>query len=715
MLTLGPDLLSVGRARAAVTEAAKAWRCPTDLVEDAKLVVSELMSNGVLHARTELCLVISQVAGGGLRLEVHDESSAPVLPSPGVAGPSGEVAGASFLAPVLDEAGVPGATGRGLAVVGALASSWGWSPNSGGGKVVWAELGAPVVAGEVPDGSFSERPPHPLRPARLIAAPLRLLKASEDQLDDLFRELQMAHLARETPSGPEPRPGGGAPDLVDDVLFPLAQAVKMRVARMREPLRRAIWDAVHRGDRLVDLSLLADEGVQEAFDAAQRLLSEAALAARKGLLLTGPPTAEVVEWRRWLRREIEDQVRGMVPRACPFPVVPTDHRKDGLAHERLDSARQEALEELRAILAGGPATGGPATGGPATGDPATGDPATGDPATGDPATGDPVLMAALRSVVRQLSASRCVLCTLGDDNETVHFGASVGFSPIVVDYWQASSLSADLPASEVIRTGRPLFFRTFAELDERYPIFLSTPAESDPALACIPLLEQATDECTGCLVVGFKQARDFSPREVSFLKEVAAALAAVVAQRRQQREVKEAAALRRGLEAEGRLIGSAPTVPEALARLAEAVTRLVAEGAAVHRVAEDGSIRFVAARHRDPARQEAAVNLLRREAVTSGDSILARCARTGEVLVVQTLSEEALAAGGPSPEDLELLRALALGSVASVPVKLGPKVLGVVSLSNSAGRFIEAADVAHVEQLAARAASTVARLGPYGP
>ena len=36
---------------------------------------------------------------------------------------------------------------------------------------------------------------YPVRPVRLIAAPLRLIKASEDHFDDLARELQMASLA----------------------------------------------------------------------------------------------------------------------------------------------------------------------------------------------------------------------------------------------------------------------------------------------------------------------------------------------------------------------------------------------------------------------------------------------------------------------------------------------------------------------------------------
>ena len=117
---------------------------------------------------------------------------------------------------------------------------------------------------------------------------------------------------------------------------------------------------------------------------------------------------------------------------------------------------------------------------------------------------------ALGRIIAYLGARRAVLCLLADDNVTVNFGASLGFRNEVADYWEAVSVSADLPSSEVIRTGRPALFRTFAELDERYPIFLSTPSESDPALACVPLVA-AEGPAVGCLVLGFPKARELQP------------------------------------------------------------------------------------------------------------------------------------------------------------------------------------------------------------
>ena len=65
-------------------------------------------------------------------------------------------------------------------------------------------------------------------------------------------------------------------------LAPLAEHVKSRLARMREPLRRAIWEAARRGDRLIDLNLLADTGMPEVFEAFATLLQKSEDAAERG-------------------------------------------------------------------------------------------------------------------------------------------------------------------------------------------------------------------------------------------------------------------------------------------------------------------------------------------------------------------------------------------------------------------------------------------------
>jgi GAF domain-containing protein len=697
-IQLSPELQSVGRARATLAQLATEWGCPEELIQDARVVLSELMSNGILHARTELQVLVSPLRGGGLRVEVHDGSSLPVVPPLEFPEAAASLLDEPSPAKLLEDHWLsPAATGRGLSMVAALASTWGWSPDAAGGKVVWAELGAGEGGQPRAEKAYAEPAPPSLRPVRLIAIPLRLVKGSEDQFDDLFRELQMAGLAappsEPAPTGTGPPVGGEDGDghrLVRE-LAPVAANIQSRYALLREPVKRAIWDAARRGDRLMDVDLLADSGLPAVFQMTEDLLSQSAKAARLGLLLTEPPGPEVMAWRRWLRREMEDQIAGKAPRACPFPVAPLREEEGRWVGDSLDAARHEAVAELRSLPVAR-ATG------------------SGQVAPGSAA--DTAMVEALSRVVGYVRGQRCVLCLLAEDNETVTFGASVGFSPSVMEYWRSSSLSSDLPASEVIRTAKPLFFRTFAELDERYPIFLSTPSESDPALACLPLVPAGNRASLGCLAIGFGLARDFGPSEVSFLKQLVAEISDRIVNQRNDQALRRADERRLALGKARAVMRTAPSEEQVLKELVSAVVEFIADGASVHTVGPNGDVSYLMNRHRDPAREAAAAKLLQKRQLRGEATLMvAECVRSGLPFVVQLLSDEAIAAAANDAEELELLRKLGVGSVGALPVISGGKVVAAVTVANGPGRFISDDDLASVQKLAAEAGTALAR-GP---
>ena len=117
-IELESDPALVRIARDFVDETVTEWEL--DRVRDeARLVAGELVANAVLHARTAFRLTLRSDGFRFLRIEVRDDNSR--MPTP---------AGSPEDAP----------SGRGLAVVSALASSWG-SQKDGHGKVVWAEIG----------------------------------------------------------------------------------------------------------------------------------------------------------------------------------------------------------------------------------------------------------------------------------------------------------------------------------------------------------------------------------------------------------------------------------------------------------------------------------------------------------------------------------------------------------------------------------------------
>ncbi|CAL9640519.1 ATP-binding protein [Streptomyces sp. enrichment culture] len=118
---------SVKTARDGVLERLVAWRVPRSLCDDALLIVSELVTNALVHAagpRVVCGVRLSALEEGPLlRIEVHDYGlPRPDTPPPRPPDPYAE-------------------SGRGLLIVQELADAWGrgWSARTGG-HVIWANL-----------------------------------------------------------------------------------------------------------------------------------------------------------------------------------------------------------------------------------------------------------------------------------------------------------------------------------------------------------------------------------------------------------------------------------------------------------------------------------------------------------------------------------------------------------------------------------------------
>jgi anti-sigma regulatory factor (Ser/Thr protein kinase) len=134
VLDLPPTTASVPVARRfvrarLVEDAASAADGRAD-VDIATLLVSEVVTNAILHARSVVTLTVD-VVEDVVRITVRDGS--PVQPRVHAFAPTS-------------------ATGRGLLLLDRLAKRWGVEPDPvTGGKVVWFEVGEPSLAawGEV--------------------------------------------------------------------------------------------------------------------------------------------------------------------------------------------------------------------------------------------------------------------------------------------------------------------------------------------------------------------------------------------------------------------------------------------------------------------------------------------------------------------------------------------------------------------------------------
>jgi anti-sigma regulatory factor (Ser/Thr protein kinase) len=107
---------AIGEARHFVAQTLCSWGLG-QLVDDASIIVSELATNAIMHARSDFAVSLSS-HGDAVRVSVRDRS--PVMP----------VRRNPLPATI---------SGRGLRMVTALTRRWG-TEVVGNGKVIWAEL-----------------------------------------------------------------------------------------------------------------------------------------------------------------------------------------------------------------------------------------------------------------------------------------------------------------------------------------------------------------------------------------------------------------------------------------------------------------------------------------------------------------------------------------------------------------------------------------------
>jgi anti-sigma regulatory factor (Ser/Thr protein kinase) len=119
------DLRAVREARGFVHECLCDWGL-ADLSDDLELITSELVTNALIHAGSDVDLRL-RAFGDRVRLEVRDSDSDPPVPT---------------AYSLTDEGSARAEHGRGLYLVDALARTWNTSP-SGRGKTVWLEMDIP--------------------------------------------------------------------------------------------------------------------------------------------------------------------------------------------------------------------------------------------------------------------------------------------------------------------------------------------------------------------------------------------------------------------------------------------------------------------------------------------------------------------------------------------------------------------------------------------
>ena len=289
--------------------------------ESASLAVSELVTNAVLHAHTDVELaVVTELEQ--VRIEVRDDN--PVLPS----------------ARSYDDHAT---TGRGLELIAAVSDSHGVESLGDAGKVVWCcisgrreedepdvdellaawddgvELTSPAAQAAVPDAV----------PVVLQHMPATLWLAAREHHDALLRELALLRVSADQ--------AGDLPDAdlaaADAARALVDAAVDAELERAHEQGRAAVPLPQYHPGALpavppsMELRLVVPPADVAAFAVLQDVLDEGERLAGADRLLVRPGLPEVVAVRDWACEQVIAQVAGSP--AGPWPGADDDRFVDG--------------------------------------------------------------------------------------------------------------------------------------------------------------------------------------------------------------------------------------------------------------------------------------------------------------------------------------------------------------------------------------------------
>lgn len=270
-----------------------------ELVDQVVLVVNELVTNAVLHAKCGPVITVHS-DGTSVRLEVEDSSE---------------------IFPLLRNYGGDAVTGRGLAVVDASATWWGVDATESG-KVVWAEFSPEARrAHEQPQWNAPLRKPGDPADQQMIAeeaeesvdvvfmaVPVDVYMVLEQHNEALLREFELLHIGV----------AKGDANSVPQSLLDLVSIVRPALSRQIASHRAGVHAAFATGQTHVNLRVSVSPDAATQSGIFVQMMSEAEELSRRGVLLTSPAPPEVIALRDWFIDELRGQVnQGRSPRPAP--------------------------------------------------------------------------------------------------------------------------------------------------------------------------------------------------------------------------------------------------------------------------------------------------------------------------------------------------------------------------------------------------------------
>ena len=628
-MRLGDEPDAVPRARAFVADAVPRISPPAaDLVPDVELTVTELVTNALLHAGSPVLLRLLPILDG-IRVEVQDSSP---------------------VAPVRAQVSSEAMTGRGLALVDALAPRWGVERVSTGGKVVWCEVTHSSVMGVDDDfasgvenvdallaGWSDELPGEKRYTVHLGDVPTDLLLSAKAHVDNLVREFTLATSGAES----------GTTAVVPAHLSALIETVVNRFSEARQAIKRQALSAAARGEERTRLTLELSAEAAEAGPEYLLALDEADNYARAARLLTLETPPQHRLFRQWYVESLVEQLRRAIDGEPFLPPETLEHRLlDELGVVVTAQRVSDRAARLQSVTA----------------------------ALGGATTAADVAEVVVSQGVAALGASGGSLI-IPDVDGHLDVAGSVGYADVLIDRLRDERRDAHLPAAWAMRRRQSVWLESRHERDELFPELVGMEPRTI-SMCAVPLI--AADRVMGALRFSFDVPRLFDDDERGFVAALAAQTAQALergalydAQRTARSAAEELAdRLARLQQVTAELTGARDIEEIADIVVSHAASALGSPLASMSLLVDDDTLRVI--------RLHGASESTRKRWATypvAAELPGSEAVRTNSIVVVRSVEElerRYPLLAGQSPEDRTLV---------CIPLSVGSRRLGVITLS----------------------------------
>jgi diguanylate cyclase (GGDEF)-like protein/PAS domain S-box-containing protein len=320
-------------------------------------------------------------------------------------------------------------------------------------------------------------------------------------------------------------------------------------------------------------------------------------------------------------------------------------------------------------------------------------------------TPEEVIGVSLSQAVKTMGAYLGSMLEVNVNGKELNLIGDIGFPESLRATSKSIPLAENFPPCQAVRTGDPVFLAGEA-FYQRYIGHTELRSSATRSLASLPLLVEG--RALGVLVLSFQTEQVFEAPAQEFMLAFALQCAQALERVRGRQVIDDSQERLAFLATASELLASSLDIRETLQLLGQLAVEHMTDWATIFLPDETGQLQLVSAVHRDPDQLALVQELMGHFPVDmESQEGVAQVYRSGRPTLIPEVPATALDAV-QDERQRELLRALNLESLISVPLIARGRVLGVMGFSSaSAHRRYAQADLELSEELARRAASTI--------